>query len=320
MKVSKADNRSYILHEKYDPGGGSNTLVFLQKVATLVAENEKMDIAMKMLKAVEPDIPIYHTRAMRRKFQQEVKLLSSPTPPHVLRHIYKSLTGDTSAELTCQEIDERVQLAIETEDPDLIIDMRHLNKGRPGNTFEVFFTELEAIVEELTAADDRRHGVAHMSQFLSISDLIKQVKERVPEGTNIPSESTVIHAFAPRNMHRKTAQYYTGRIKLKHTVQRRQLRAYHSDSHWCASLYRYLREMAILNRDPCVFISCDDKAKIDFGEPGSAVSTGVRGRKSLVPSTSMLGALDHDVNQKGVTKLILNNSICFFSLFLLYNS
>ena len=90
---------------------------------------------MKMLKKVEPDIPTYNTRAMRRQFQKQFKLLSPPppppppTPPHVVRHIYKSLTGETCSELSCQEIDERVHLAVETEDPDLVIDMRHLNKG-----------------------------------------------------------------------------------------------------------------------------------------------------------------------------------------------
>ena len=80
---------------------------------------------MKMLKRVEPDIPAYHTWAMQRQFQKQVKLLSSPTPPHVVRHIYKSLTEDTYSELSFQEIDKCVQVA---EDPDLVIDMKHLNK------------------------------------------------------------------------------------------------------------------------------------------------------------------------------------------------
>ena len=47
----------------------------------------------------------------------------------MVRPIYKSLTEDTCSELLCQEIDERIQLAVETEDPDLVIDMRHVNKG-----------------------------------------------------------------------------------------------------------------------------------------------------------------------------------------------
>ena len=66
---------------------------------------------------------------MQGQFQKQVKLLSSLSPPHVVRHIYKSLTGDTCSELLCQEIDECVQYAVEIDDPDLVIDMQHLNKG-----------------------------------------------------------------------------------------------------------------------------------------------------------------------------------------------
>ena len=98
-------------------------------------------------------------------------------------------------------------------------------------------------------------------------------------------------------MHSKTAQYQTGKINLKFVVQRRQLHAFHSDAHWCNSLYHYLRELAIKEREKVVFVSCDNKAKIDFGEPGAAISSGVRGKKkSTIP---ILGALDHDINQKG---------------------
>ena len=103
------------------------------------------------------------------------------------------------------EIDERVKLAVETGDEDLVLDLRHLNKGRPGDTFQVFFTELEKIIEEKTAADDRRHGVAHMSEFLGIRDLIEQVKLRIPDAP-IPSESTVSLAFAPPNTYIRAAQ------------------------------------------------------------------------------------------------------------------
>ena len=70
-----------------------------------------------------------------------------------------------------------------------------------GIRLQCFFRELELVVEEVTAADDRRHGIAHMSEFLSIKDLISQVQKRVPAETPIPSESTVIHAFAPPNIH-----------------------------------------------------------------------------------------------------------------------
>ena len=52
-------------------------------------------------------------------------------------------------------------------------------------------------------------------------------------------------------------------------------------------------------RDNATFLSIDDKSKIDIGEPGSYVSSGVRGKKSIVPVGSNLSALDHDVGSKG---------------------
>ena len=154
-------------------------------------------------------------------------------------------------------------------------------------------------MEQLTAADDRHHGIAHMSEFFSVRDLIEKVKARIPEGLSIPSVSTVIHSFVAPNVHAKTAQYYTGKINFKFTIQRRQLRSYHSDAHWCNALFRYLREMAMMYRGECVLLSCDDKAEVDFREPRAVLPTGVRGKKSLIPTTSILGALEHDVSQKG---------------------
>ena len=57
--------------------------------------------------------------------------------------------------------------------------------------------------------------------------------------------------------------------------------------------------MASRERETSVFLSCDDKATIDYGEPGHTLSTGVRGKTSIVPSKSLLGALDHDVKKRG---------------------
>ena len=48
-----------------------------------------------------------------------------------------------------------------------------------------------------------------------------------------------------------------------------------------------------------VFISKDDKAKADYGEPGLLLSTGVRNRKSLAPEGLTLEAMDHDMQSKG---------------------
>ena len=88
-------------------------------------------------------------------------------------------------------------------------------------------------------------------------------------------------------MYAKYSQYYSRRINLKFTIQKRQLCAYHTDAHWCNALFRYLRELVIQDRD-----NCDDKSKIDFGEPGYLLSTGVSGKKSIAPTTTTLPSLE----------------------------
>ena len=47
-----------------------------------------------------------------------------------------------------------------------------------------------------------------------------------------------------------------------------------------------------------MLLFCDDKAKVPPGEPGVVVSTGVRGRESIVPTQETLVACDHDVAVK----------------------
>ena len=177
---------SKITFNSYDPGGGSNVFIFIQRVLAAFTDDDKLTMAVRMLKTVEEHIPKYKTREMRRVFQnQKNNLHSVNIPKHILRYMYSTLIGDNSAEATSHQIDERIRLAIETEDPELVTDLRRLNKGRPGDAFTIFFRELEAILEQLTA-DDRRHGVAHMSEFFSVRDLIEKVKARIPEGSPIP--------------------------------------------------------------------------------------------------------------------------------------
>lgn len=283
---------------RYNPGGGTGSIVFLWRVPASRSENEILTMSARMLQKLKPNIPIYHTRAMRKAFSQQMSKIAADIPAHVLRQIYKQLTLDSSADQN-PALDERVRLALTAEEPDMILDLRHLNPGRPSGTFEVFYKKLEGIIEEWTAADERRHGVAHMSQFLSVPDMIQQVKATLPPDTPIPSETSVLLSFSPPNTCSLTARHYTGRINLTHKIQTRQLRNFHQDFHFCAAQFKYMRQMAIKFRHRSVLISADDKAKVCIGEPDMPVSTGVRGKKSLAPVNINLSALDHDQNQKG---------------------
>ena len=49
----------------------------------------------------------------------------------------------------------------------------------------------------------------------------------------------------------------------------------------------------------------DDRAKVPVGEPGAPVSTGVRGKKALAPTTSTFSALDHDMSKASMTPSVV---------------
>jgi hypothetical protein len=184
---------------------------------------------------------------------------------------------------------------------DLLADLRHLNTGRPTNKFDTFFEKLDNVVEQVTAADDRRQNICHLSQWISLKELVKPAEEKCPAGTPIPSTSLVRLQFAPRNPYSHRALSFTSKINVQYKVQRRQLRLSHQDDHYCAAQLLYLKERACEMRDSAVLMCCDDKAKIPIGDPGAAVSTGVRGKKTLAPSTTTLASLDHDMTRASVT-------------------
>lgn len=126
-----------------------------------------------------------------------------------------------------------------------------------------------------------------------------------PIEIHIPSEDWIRLQFSPKNPFAHAATQYTGKFKIKYKVQTRVLRKEHPDGHYCAAIFRYLREFAIKFRDYTVFISADDKHKISIGE-SVATSTGVRNRQTLVPEDGILAACDHDF-----TKLSLTPSVIF---------
>lgn len=285
---------------RYDPGGGNGAISFLWRVPQDgMSSEEKFLRDNKVLHDVRPKLPEYRTRQMRQEFFRAYgNIAGTIIPPHILRSIYTTLTNDASSDQN-KEIDNRVRLSVLGIDPDLVVDLRHLNKGRQNDTFDVFFQTLEKEIEDMVAADERRHNTEHISRFLSVRDMIDQVKKKIPEGTTIPSESTVLLAFVPKNAHQTVAKLYKGRVPIRLKVQTRQLRAQHQDDHYCSVLFKYCRAYATQFRDICNFVCMDDKSKLDFGEPGLYTSTGVRGKKSIVPMNSVLSCLDHDVQSKG---------------------
>ncbi|CAC5365131.1 unnamed protein product [Mytilus coruscus] len=140
---------------------------------------------------------VFIWRVPNNQLPSEISSSSVQIPPHILRSIYSKLTLDASS-LQNPTLDARVKQANLAEDAELVLDMRHMNPGRPNNTFKTFFEALVDKTEQNTAADERRHNVCHLSNYISIPDLIHSVSKDLPEGTPIPSESTVLFTFVPK--------------------------------------------------------------------------------------------------------------------------
>ena len=74
-------------------------------------------------------------------------------------------------------------------------------------------------------------------------------------------------------------------------VQFRQVNAYHIDSHYCAAIFKYLRELAIKFRSHVSFAS---QHIIKVGEPGFPVAAVERGKQVVVSTDAPFCVGDHD--------------------------
>lgn len=78
------------------------------------------------------------------------------------------------------------------------------------------------------------------------------------------------------------------------------------DAHYTAAYFRYMCECAICVRDHCLFISIDDKHKVQICEPDCPVASAERSRRVLVRSDEAFTVADYDF-----TKFALIPSVVF---------
>lgn len=287
---------------KFSPGGSSTTVVLFCKTQANRTEADMLIQGARFMQQARSNMVEFHTRAMKKHFKEKMNNITSMNPS-ILEFMYKELTLDRSKE-TNPAMQERLRI-ISLGNTNLLADLRHANPGRPNTRFDTFFEKLGGIIEDFSAADDRRHGHAHLSEFISLRDMIDQATAKCPQNTPIPSASLVRLQFSPKNPYCKGASNFTSRLDVQFKIQRRQLRAAHMDSHFCNAQFKYLKAFAIEEKEKCILICCDDKAKVPIGEPGLSVSTGVRGKRSIVPTTSTLVALDHDMTKCSLTPSVV---------------
>ena len=97
----------------------------------------------------------------------------------------------TFSEEEQKRVDEDVELVMAMEDDmlldEVLADMGVFHGG--SSRFEPFYIEMEKLLGDQGLADDRRHSqVSFCSSFVSVRDWRQQVIEKMPEGSDIPSE------------------------------------------------------------------------------------------------------------------------------------
>ncbi|XP_033647591.1 uncharacterized protein LOC117307057 [Asterias rubens] len=287
---------------KFCPGGSALTTLVVVQTQENRTEADILLEGVRLVERCRHQLKEFHTRAQRRVFKSKLANVAK-VEPCVAEMIYTELCIDGKKAL--HPVTQHRLHLIFLGEHDLLADLRHLNTGRPSNKFDVFFEQLEKIVEQITAADERRHNIAHLSEWISLKELIKRTSEQCPPGTLIPSTTLVRLQFAPRNPYTHRALTFTSKINVQYKIQRRQLRASHQDDHYCAAQFRYLKAKACEMKGIALLLCCDDKAKIPVGEPGCAVSTGVRGKKTLAPTSTTLSSMDHDMTKASLTPSVV---------------
>ena len=77
-------------------------------------------------------------------------------------------------------------------------------------------------------------------------------------------------------------------------VQARLFRKSNPDAHYANSIYKFLKERAVKNRQNVAFFSADAKCKVPVGEPGYPIATVTRGKKVIVGNNEKFHVADHD--------------------------
>ncbi|XP_065883057.1 uncharacterized protein [Dysidea avara] len=290
----------------YSPGNNMGNLYFVWNFESSDTIETVFQKSLPVVDTIKSLLPQYHTRAMRKALLSKYGCITSKIQPALLRQFYRDLTGDCSSasNLSEKEIDLRVAHIIDMEpsDPSTVFDLRSLNSSSDRKKYDVFWECCSKYLNESigTAVDDRRHSdVVHLAQAISIRDLRDEVQKKCPEGTSIPSLEWIRLQFWPKSK-RSSSIHYTGVLKIKFMVQKRQWRKEHCDAHYGAAVFRYLRELAIKFCEYTGFVCLDDKHKIKIGEPGYPLAAAERGRRVVVSATKTFEVGDHDFSKVSV--------------------
>lgn len=266
------------------------------------SEREPTEIA-RITQRIMTSLPeSYHSRQAHADFVHKVKTVVNATS-QVLLTIYQHLTGDKTATDIDPVKRELVEFALESRDPDLILDFRIVN-GRPEKDFSEFWEKLNHVLDPRTLAHSRRREkIGYLPPAVSIRSLIEKAKALCSKDADIPSHSTVAFQFLPFNLFTEAAKRYTGHIKVRNVLISRTLRGENIDAPWVWTLCQYQQSWIIdansklaASHMEALLVMSDDKNALRSGNPEEPLAvTARRRKKSLAAPGQQPRAMDHDM-------------------------
>jgi hypothetical protein len=110
---------------------------------------------------------IYRTRAERSAYLATVVKTNFISSRAAAQAVYEFITGDVMPKSTLSsEAIAAARFALNSQDPDIIVDLRKLNGRITNDLFDPFWAKMAAVVEG--RVDDRRHGeyIVYLYSFL----------------------------------------------------------------------------------------------------------------------------------------------------------
>lgn len=307
----KSESRSIVVKVKHK--GKQQSEIWIFKTGSdreFLESSVYMNLFFQTVDKCQKQSRIYVQSWIKRAFACRLASLYPTEGGRLLTKVCLSFLGDASSVASeAAEFSENkkgmVEIALRTGDSSLIEDARKLN-GRPMNSaFKSFWVMTESYLMEVAqAAEARRKGdkeVGYMSEILSLRHMHETITNRLKENLGdefsedlVPSRHLLHLQFLPSNSRLLRSGCYTGRFNVQRKIQRRILHLDHVDAHYGNKLLQYMRSFALRYNGNCMFISADDKARIQIGRPGQPLQTGVRNKPTLAPDGVELYCLDHD--------------------------
>ena len=296
---------------KYDVGSNIGSFMFVGRIGHNEGD-EQRNKELALVDSIRQNLPQFETRAAQNALVKQYSFIQSLSPSSI-RLLYERFTGHKCASVNnvSRELMDRIELVLSTENPQRIVDYGVGNR-KNGGAYNAFLSKVQAMMNDKTGAGRNRKGTtSYLSRVLSLRVLYEKAKGQCPDGEAIPSKEWLRLQFVTQSKHSHQALNFTGVLKARYTMQRRNHRENNKDAPYAAWIRKTVRQFALLlqqvmkkynaEHGTCyavVYASEDDKAILVVGEPGMALNPGIRQRRHLTHDDDKNDAGDHDTSRK----------------------